>query len=185
MRRLLYAALFLAPSAAAAQEYLTPDAFAALTTGNALCYALRPDGSCGWVELYDGDPGPEITLHVATILASGEVAVLAQQATWVGDAMCIRDGDFGILGMDYGVAPYFRFDLTGLVAQPQSAVQGIIEQLTPDIRPKTCFRFTADPTRADGYVQHIFSDGVRLDSEDAITLVPLAQGSVLLAPPGG
>ncbi len=183
MRRLLSAFSLVLPSAAFAQDYLSPERFAALTVGNALCYSLQADGSCGWVELYDGDPGPQITLHLATILPSGDIAVIAQEATWVGDAMCIRDGDFGIFGLDFAAPPYFRFDLQGLVPQPPEAVQAIIDELAPSIAPKTCFRFAPDPARPGGYVQHIFADGTRRDGEDAITLAPLSQGSVLLAGP--
>lgn len=183
MHRLILAFLLALPSAAMAQDYLSPEDFAALTTDNAFCYFLQVDGSCNWVELYEGDPGPDITLRLATILTTGEMAVIAQQATWVGDAMCIRDGDFGIVGMDFAAPPYFHFNLRDLAPQPPEAVQAMIDDLAPSIASKTCFRFAPDAARPGGYVQHIFADGTRRDGEDPITLVSLSQASVLLVGP--
>ncbi|MBF9043833.1 hypothetical protein HKCCE4037_10885 [Rhodobacterales bacterium HKCCE4037] len=180
MRRFLAALAFVAalPSAGQAQEYLDQPQLEAILQDNGFCYYLQPDGSCGWVEVFRELGMQGTRWHLATSFAPGDLSVVEQEGVWINGALCIRDDDFGIIGLTGGSPPFFFFDMRDQTPQGPEAIQDLIELLAPSVLPKTCFRYTPDPNVDGGYLQHVFADGVRQDSEDPIVLVPLSQGSV-------
>ncbi len=184
MHRLLLVLSLGLAAPASAQDYLSRADFAAVTAENAFCYRLLVDGSCGWVEVYPASQAADLSLQIATILPSGDMLVMTQEASFVGDGLCIRDTDFGIVTASFGVPPYYYFDQNTLVAQGEETLREIIGAIGPDVPPKTCFFYARDPARLDGLMQHVFSNGIRQDGEEPITLVPLTQGSVVLTPQG-
>lgn len=169
------------PGPASAQDYLDQQGVEDLLRENAFCYYLQPDGSCGWVEIFDTFDAPETHWFLATSFDVGDLSVIEQVGTWINDMLCIREGDFGIVGLTGGAAPFVYFDLRLQTPRPDAEIVTLIEQLAQDVLPKTCFRYTPDPARPGGLLQHTFADGARQEGEDPITLVPLSQGSVRIA----
>ncbi|MEJ6395343.1 hypothetical protein V8J82_18925 [Gymnodinialimonas sp. 2305UL16-5] len=184
MTRFLIALVALClPLKAAAQDFLSQAEVEQVLSLNAFCYAQGADGSCAWAEVYPVLDGPLIELNIGVVLGPGQLVVLRQRATWINDAMCIRDGDLGVTGSSVGPPPIFPFDGAGLVPQAPATTNQIIAQIAASTAPKTCFRFARDPARPGGLLQITFADSVQLDGADPITLVPLSQRSVQLTIP--
>ncbi len=181
MRRALFClfALFCA-FPVSAQDFLTQAEIEDILRENAFCYVLQADGTCTWAEYYPVLEETRLELHVATVIGPGETVVLRQEAAWIQDAMCIRDGDLGVLDGQMTANPWLSFDLSGLTPMEAATVEGIVAQIAATLNPKTCFRFARDPARPGGLVQITFSDSVQLEGSDAITLAPLSIGGVQL-----
>lgn len=169
-----------APAPVLAQDYLSQQEVAEILSENAFCYDLLQDGACGWAEVYEAPAEIQFRVYIGSIFGSGELAVIEQEATWINDAMCIRDNDYGIVGLTQGPAPFYFFDRRGQIPHDPGVMEALIEFLAEDLQPKTCFRFARDPSRPNGLEQHVYSDGDRLPGADPIDLVPLSQGSVQL-----
>lgn len=181
MRRFLFVlcAMF-APHGAQAQEFLTQSELEGIFSLNALCYNARDNGNCAWAEVYPVLDGPMIELDIGFLLDTRDMVVLHQHATWINDAMCIRDRDLGVVSSAQAATDVFPFDGGGLIPQAQAETDIIVAQIAAAILPKTCFRFARNPARVNGLVMVTFADGVRQAGDQAITLLPLASGSARL-----
>ncbi len=165
---------------AQAQDYLPREEVVALLRENAICYEPNTFGDCTYAEVFHQPDGPEVTSRLALMAGPGQMLILEQMSTLVGDALCIRDGDLGILRTYVLQDTAFFFDFRGQVQQSPERTAEVIAAFAEGAQSKTCFRFVRDPSDPDALVQHIFADSVRQTGESRVHLVPLSENVVRL-----
>ena len=182
--RALALALAIPGAAAQAQDYLSQAEFVAIAQTNVLCYDASAAGDCAWAEAYHRiDATPNLSLRIGVMTAPGQLLAAEQEATWIADAICIRDGDLGVTQTFGSIGPIFHFDYRDHVAQPAAVTRQTIDLIAQDFLPKTCFRYARDPLDPARLVQHSFAEGLRQPGENRVVLIPFSRGFASLLLP--